>query len=96
MFDYVGLFSAAIYHREGLDTPVYDNVEDQIAEQFSKGVSLYYIAIGDEDFLYEDNAEYRAFLDSHGYPYEYHESSEGHIWKNWRIYLSDFVPLLFK
>lgn len=96
MFDYVGLFSAAIYHREGLDTPVYDNVEGQIAEQFSKGVSLYYIAIGDEDFLYEDNAEYRAFLDNHGYPYEYHESSEGHIWKNWRIYLSDFVPLLFK
>lgn len=95
-FDYVGLFSAAIRHREGLDSPVYRDVEAQIARQFSKAPVLYYIAIGDEDFLYKDNCEFREFLDSKGYPYEYHESGEGHIWKNWRIYLSDFVTKLFK
>ncbi len=96
MFDYVGLFSAAIWPREGLDTPVYKDVEGQLARQFSKGLSLYYIAIGDEDFLYEDNCRYREFLDRNGYPYEYVETGEGHIWKNWRIYLSDFVPRLFR
>ena len=95
MFDYVGLFSAAIWPREGLDTPVYRDVDRQIAVQFSKGVALYYIAIGDRDFLYEDNCRYREFLDSNGYPYEYVETGEGHIWKNWRIYLSDFAPRLF-
>ena len=95
-FDYVGLFSAAIRHREGLDSPVYRDVEAQIARQFSKAPGLYYIAIGDEDFLYKDNCGFREFLDSKGYPYEYHESGEGHIWKNWRIYLSDFVTKLFK
>lgn len=96
MFDYVGLFSAAIWPRKGLDTPVYEDVESQIARQFSKGLSLYYIAIGDQDFLYNDNCRYRDFLDRNGYPYEYVESGEGHIWKNWRIYLSDFVPRLFR
>ena len=96
MFDYVGLFSAAIWPREGLDTPVYRDVDRQIAVQFSKGVTLYYIAIGDRDFLYEDNCRYREFLDRNGYPYEYVETGEGHIWKNWRIYLSDFAPRLFR
>ena len=95
MFDYVGLFSAAIWPREGLDTPVYKDVDRQIAVQFSKGVALYYIAIGDQDFLYKDNCRYREFLDRNGYPYEYVETGEGHIWKNWRIYLSDFAPRLF-
>ena len=96
MFDYVGLFSAAIWPREGLDTPVYRDVDRQIAVQFSKGVALYYIAIGDRDFLYEDNCRYREFLDRNGYPYEYVETGEGHIWKNWRIYLSVFAPRLFR
>lgn len=31
-----------------------------------------------------------------GYKYTYRESPDGHIWKNWRIYLSEFVPMLFK
>lgn len=29
-------------------------------------------------------------------PAEKAETPEGHIWKNWRIYLTEFVPLLFK
>ena len=35
-------------------------------------------------------------LDEIGMPYVYRESGEGHIWKNWRIYLSEFAPELFK
>ena len=27
---------------------------------------------------------------------EYYESDGGHIWKNWRIYLTKFAPMLFK
>ena len=30
-----------------------------------------------------------------GYTFTYRESEGGHIWRNWRIYLSEFVPLLF-
>lgn len=35
-------------------------------------------------------------LDKNGYKYVYRESPDGHIWKNWRIYLSEFLPQLFK
>ena len=69
---------------------------EQIAVQFSKSPALYWIAIGKEDFLYEENVKLRRHFDEKGYPYEYFENGEGHIWRNWRIYLSMFVPKLFK
>lgn len=96
MFDYVGLFSAAIKPQDGVSSPVYDNLEQKLARQFEKAPKLYWIAIGDKDFLYEANTEYRKLLDRNGYKYTYRESPDGHIWKNWRIYLSEFVPQLFK
>lgn len=64
--------------------------------QFDNAPALYWIAIGDKDFLYEANTEFRKVLDANGYPYTYYESPDGHIWKNWRIYLAKFVPQLFK
>ena len=96
MFDYVGLFSAAARFHETSESPVYQNEKAQLAAQFAKAPSLYWIAIGDTDFLYEENVKYRQYLDEMNYPYEYYESSEGHIWRNWRIYLTMFVPRLFK
>ncbi len=95
-FDYVGLFSAAILGRESGQSPVYDDFEGKLAVQFEKKPSLYWIGIGKDDFLYEDNVKFRALLDSKGYPYTYYESEGGHIWRNWRIYLTEFAPLLFK
>lgn len=95
MFDYVGLFSAAIFPREG-SSPVYSNIEQTLDVQFAKKPALYWIAIGKSDFLYDANVEYRKLLDSKGYPYVYFENEDGHIWRNWRIYLTEFVPQLFK
>lgn len=95
MFDYVGLFSAAIFRGEaGVST--YDNLEAKLERQFKEGVSLYWIAIGKEDFLFDENVRYRELLDAKGYTYTYRESEDGHVWRNWRIYLSEFATLLFK
>ena len=96
MFDYVGLFSAAILPREGAVSPIYDNLEGKLAAQFADAPRLYWIAIGEKDFLYDANKDYRKMLDDKGYRYVYRESPDGHIWKNWRIYLTEFVPQLFK
>lgn len=95
MFDYVGLFSAAIFRgEEGVAT--YDNLEAKLERQFAKAPKLYWIAIGSEDFLYDENVRYRALLDEKGYRYEYRESGDGHVWRNWRIYLAEFSQKLFK
>lgn len=96
MFDYVGLFSAAIMPNNDVKSPIYEDIEGKLAVQFAKKPALYWIAIGTTDFLYGANVEYRKMLDEKGYPYTYYETGEGHIWKNWRIYLTEFAPLLFK
>jgi enterochelin esterase family protein len=96
LFDYVGLFSAAILPHEGTEAPIYQDLEGKLQRQFAKRPALYWIGIGTADFLYKANEDYRHLLDSKGYKYTYYETGEGHIWKNWRIYLSEFVPLLFK
>ncbi len=47
------------------------------------------------DFLYKNVLEYTKKLDAMGMEYSYRESEGGHIWKNWRIFLSEFVSQLF-
>lgn len=96
MFDYVGLFSAAIMPGKNATSPVYKDMEGKLKLQFAKKPALYWIAIGKTDFLYKANREYRKLLDEKGYPYEYFENEDGHIWRNWRIYLTEFTPKLFK
>lgn len=96
MFDYVGLFSAAILPREGSQSAIYSDLEGKLKIQFSKNPKLYWIAIGKTDFLYKANEDYRKLLDGSGYKYVYFENEDGHIWRNWRIYLSDFVQMIFK
>jgi Enterochelin esterase and related enzymes len=96
MFNYVGLFSAAIVPNKDVTSPVYQNLESKLKVQFSKKPTLYWIGIGKTDFLYKANEDYRKLLDEKGYKYTYYETGEGHIWKNWRIYLTEFTPLLFR
>ncbi|MBE6288419.1 MAG: esterase [Mediterranea massiliensis] len=96
MFNYVGLFSAAIRPFGQVTSPIYDDFEGKLATQFAKKPALYWIGIGKTDFLYKANEEFRKLLDSQGQKYEYYENEDGHIWKNWRIYLSEFAPRLFK
>lgn len=95
MFDYVGLFSAAIMPDKQVKSSVYDNTENKLKIQFNKNPKLYWIAIGKTDFLYKANEEYRKMLNEQGFKYTYYETDEGHIWRNWRIYLTEFVPMLF-
>lgn len=96
MFDYVGLFSAAIMPKEDIISPVYDNMDGKLEIQFKKNPKLYWIAIGKTDFLFKANEDYRKLLDEKGYKYIYFENEDGHIWRNWRLYLAEFATMLFK
>lgn len=98
LFGSVGLFSAAIdpkeWNKDGLPE-VYQDLENKMVRQFETPI-LYYIAIGEDDFLYDVNKGYRNLLDSKSIPYIYNETTGGHEWSNWRKYLIDFLPRLFK
>ena len=54
------------------------------------------ICCGKTDFVKQGVDQLRSYMDQHNYPYEYVETEGGHIWKNWRYYLSIFAPRLFK
>lgn len=43
MFDYVGLFSAAILPDKKVSSPIYENLEEKLQKQFEKSPALYYI-----------------------------------------------------
>ena len=95
MFDYVGLFSAAIFRgKDGV--ALYEDLEAKLRRQFREGVALYWIAIGRDDFLYDENVKYRELLNELELPYIYRESEGGHTWRNWRCYLTEFAQMLFK
>lgn len=75
---------------------VYGNIDEKLKTQFKKGVELYYIAVGRDDFVKKLIDDYRSKLDASSYPYYYNETDGGHSWENWRKYLVDFLPRLFK
>lgn len=96
MFNYSGMFSAAIGVSDPSISPLYQDFDKKLATYFAKKPALLWIGIGKTDFLIQSNNEFRVKLDANGFPYKYMETDGGHIWKNWRIYLTEFVPLLFK
>lgn len=97
MFDYIGLFSPAIVPpTQGSNSTIYENIDGTLAGQVRNGYQLYWIGIGKQDFLYPAVEKYRNQLDGMKARYTYVESEGGHTWSNWRAYLSQFLPLLFK
>lgn len=96
VFGYVGLFSAAVFRGDATRSEVYRNPDGRLQEFYAAEPKLVWIAIGKDDFLYDENVRLREKLDLMKYPYMYHESEGGHIWRNWRDYLILFSEQLFK
>lgn len=95
-FDYVGLFSAATRMNLTVKSPIFDLFDDQLLKQMAPSPKVYWIGMGKTDFLYQIGEGYREKLTAINFPFSYRESAGGHTWANWRLYLTEFLPLLFK
>ena len=95
MFNYSGMFSAAIGVSDANVSPIYQDFDTKLATYFSKKPALLWIGCGNTDFLIKANQDFVQKLNDNKYPHEYLENGGGHIWRNWRIYLTEFVPKLF-
>jgi len=89
-FSYVGVWSAGARQ-----------VDDALAKQLEAvkkaGVKLYYVGCGvDDQLAYAGSKNLVGLLEKIGMKYTFRESSGGHTWFNWRIYLSEIAPLLFR
>ncbi|MBO4842658.1 MAG: esterase [Bacteroidales bacterium] len=96
LFGWSGMFSAAIGVSDTSISPIYQDFDKKLATYFSKKPKLLWIGCGSTDFLIQANRDFMKKLDENKYPYTFMETDGGHIWRNWRIYLSEFVPLIFK
>jgi len=96
VFDYFGVMSMGLPAPDPSGRTWFQDVDKRITNLESNGYKLYWIGCGTDDFLYEAAQNLVAKMDEKGLKYTYRESSGGHTWSNWRIYLSEFTPLLFK
>lgn len=75
---------------------IYENFDEKLKSLYKNKLCLFYIAVGTEDFTKKLNDKLREKLDTANYNYVYNESGGGHTWNNWRQYLIDYLPRLFK
>ncbi len=95
LFNYVGVFSSGFFGAtaDEADTKYAKVLNDP---NFNKGKKLFWVSIGKDDFVMDANKKTLALLDKHNIKYQYKESSGGHTWINWRQYLNEYTPMLFK
>jgi enterochelin esterase-like enzyme len=111
-FSYIGVFSSGVFDMSpGLAArkkpsgpsakPSPPNWEQQHLsmidnQDLKKGLKLMWFATGSEDFLVRTTRATVQMLRKHGFSPVYKESGGGHTWANWREYLNEFAPQLFK
>jgi enterochelin esterase-like enzyme len=64
--------------------------------KLKKGTRLVWLATGVDDRLMPNTKTTVDLLRKHGFAPEFKESGGGHTWLNWRDYLIEFTPRLFK
>lgn len=98
VFDYYGVMSMGILRESQFAMNAQSHLEltnQNIDNLKDSDYVLYWIACGTDDFLYDSVIHMREVLDSHDFNYIYRETDGGHTWDRWRLYLSEFVPMLF-
>ena len=99
VFDYYGVMSMGIIRESQFAMNAQTHLEltnQNIDALKDSGYKLYWIACGTNDFLFDSVNFMREVLDGHDFDYVYRETGGGHTWDRWRLYLSEFAPMLFK
>jgi enterochelin esterase-like enzyme len=92
-FHYIGAFSAG----GGRGNPE-EMYKDFFAEPsaVNKKLKVFYIACGKADGLFPGSQALADALEKHQIKHQFAPSEEGHVWRNWRNYLTEFAPQLFR
>ena len=90
MFGYVGMFSGVV--PPAVDAEGNDKALDAV---FAAGPKLYWIGCGKTDGVMKNSLRLKEYCEDKGYPVTFYESEGGHIWRNWREYLTVFAQKIF-
>jgi beta-lactamase class A/enterochelin esterase-like enzyme len=100
----IGLHHTELFHAVGMFSAGARNVnyeeqyKDLLADPSAtnKKMKVLYIACGKTDSLFAGAQSFHETLEKHGVRHKFVASEEGHVWRNWRDYLADLTPMLFR
>lgn len=92
-FAYVCCYSAYLSPKE-IETEYKFLVDDP--NRTNKLFKLFWVSVGNEDFLYKQTVEFMDYLKSKNVNYKSLVTPGGHTWMNVKTYVAATAPLLFK
>ena len=104
-FAYIGVFSSGLGGPRPGGTAAAQPAGPSWEEQhnadldnaaWKRGLKLLWFATGKDDRVIANTKSTVEMLEKHGFKPVFIESPGGHTWLNWRNYMNDFVPQLFK
>ncbi len=91
-FAWLGAFSAAVANLDFAK-----DYNGKLADpQINKQLRLLWMGVGKQDGLHDGLFAIHQNLDKAGVAHAWEESEGGHVWGEWRVYLTQFAPLLFQ
>lgn len=95
-FGYVAIWSAGLF---GGDPVAFEKQNEAFlknAAAVNKSVKLLEVTVGDKDFALAGSKALSEVLGKHGIKHELRVTGGGHTWINWRQYLNELAPKLFR
>ena len=90
-FSYLGDFSSGLPDQKGFE----EKYGRTLSEEASR-LRVIYFGYGTRDPAKPNSLSVQKMFDKYGIKYKSVETPGGHVWANWRFYLSQFAPLLFR
>jgi enterochelin esterase family protein len=95
-FAHIAIWSAGLF---GGDAAAFEKQNERFfndAERVNKAVKLLDITVGDKDFALAGSKALSELFTKHGIKHELKITGGGHTWINWRQYLNELAPKLFR
>lgn len=95
-FAYVGIWSAGLFGGNASDFEQRNEAFFKDASALNDKLKLLSISVGDQDFALNGSKSLAELFQKHGIRHDLHISGGGHTWINWRHYLYELTPKLFR
>ncbi|MFO0843558.1 MAG: alpha/beta hydrolase-fold protein [Gemmataceae bacterium] len=95
-FGYVAIWSAGLFGGNPGGFERQNEAFFKDPEKVNKSVRLLAITVGDKDFAQAGSKALAELFEKHGIKHELKVTGGGHTWINWRQYLNELAPRLFR
>jgi enterochelin esterase-like enzyme len=95
-FAYVAVWSAGVNPQTNADFEKRNAAFLASADKLNKQIKLFSVSVGDKDFALAGSKNLAELLKKNSIKHELNISGGGHTWINWRRYLNELAPRLFR